>query len=266
MENIGIIGAGSIGAGYYKIFGEMFGYEKCHIYNRSPEKLKGLKGENKYQVDKLEDFLEKSDAIILAVKPQDFLELSEKMKAFEIEEKTIISAMAGIGIESLKKHLKSNKVIRTMPTTAIKEGEGVTGWIASNEITKEEKNAFKRIFSASGYLLELKTEKEIDAVITTSGSGVAYILYFAEQLVKQAINIGLKEGEANTAARKSLIGLGKLLEKDPEKSFAEIRNSITSKKGVTEAALNKMKELDLEKLVEQAVKSACKRSEQLNIN
>ncbi len=262
MRNIGIIGAGSIGAGYYKIFGETYGYENLYLCNRSHEKMKNLEGNHKYLSTDLETFLKKVETVVIAVKPQDFEALSLEITKTNIESKTIVSAMAGISISKIQNSLKAQKVIRVMPTTAIAQGKGVSGWVASKEADKE---AFEAYFSASGYLLELKNEKEIDAIITTSGSGVAYLLYFAELLVNEAVKIGLQQADANQAARKSLIGLGNMLESMPEKSFSQLRESITSKKGITEAALNKMQTLKLDQLVHEAVRAACQRSEELNV-
>ena len=58
-----------------------------------------------------------------------------------------------------------------------------------------------------------------------------------------------------------------MLAKDSERfSVAELRDQVTSKKGVTLAGLEKMRELDLEGVMAMAFEKAVQRNKQLSID
>src|SRR5690606_28631391 len=94
---------------------------------------------------------------------------------------------------------------------------------------------FHEIFGKVSELFFLKSDDMVDRVTGVSGSGPALIFEFANQLAQTLEELGV-EGEASKEIVSGLfIGASTLL--NEEKNFEDLRNQVTSKKGVTFEAL-----------------------------
>ncbi len=200
--------------------------------------------------------LVESDCYILAMKPQDFID-------FKIEDKLVISIMAGVSIEKIQKGSGTKRVVRAMPNLPLKVGKALTGWIASMEVSEEEKEFAKTIFESFGEQIEVENEDKINSITALSGSGPAYFYLLAELMKNAAIGIGFRQEEADKIAKNTLIGAAELLDKS-EFSLSDLRGKITSKGGTTEAAIKYLEENGLEDLVKNAINKAENRAKELN--
>ena len=82
----------------------------------------------------------KGDLVVLAIKPQIFTDIGKEINSKNIKSKIILSIMAGITLNSLKKLIKINAIyLRAMPNLASALGEGVTGVFSSDHITPRYK-------------------------------------------------------------------------------------------------------------------------------
>lgn len=233
MKKIAIIGAGKMGtalAGKLK--------KKFHIQ---------MLGRNSK--------LKPCDIIILAVKPQDF----DNVK-LDLKNELLISIMAGVTLKKLAEKTGAKKIVRAMPNLPLRVGAGFTGWISKNV---KEKKLIKDIFSMFGEEIELKNEDLINAITSLSGSGPAYFFYMCELLSEQACNFGFSKKDAEKIAANTLIGTAELL-KNKTETFGELRKSVTSKGGTTEAALNYFIRSNYSKIFKDGIKRAKHRSEKLS--
>ncbi|MFC1647671.1 pyrroline-5-carboxylate reductase [Patescibacteria group bacterium] len=242
---IGIIGAGNMGSAFYN---GLFNEFEIYICDKNEEKLEGLTALS------TEELIEKCDIIILAIKPQSF-------EGFDLEGKLVISIMAGISIELLIKKTNSLKVVRAMPNLPVKVEKGLTGWIATEQISNEEKDTVRKIFTSLGDEIELDSEEKIDSITALSGSGPAYFFYLAEILKQKAVKFGFNEEEAKKIAKTTFKGAAAILTHHSPK---QLREAVTSKGGTTEAAINNLIENDFDKIFEKAIDQAKNRSEELN--
>jgi len=213
------------------------------------------KGFDVVGVERGEALLE-SDCYVLAMKPQDFVEL-------DVSGKLVISIITGISIQKIKDTLKVSKVVRAMPNLPLKVGKALTGWVASEEVNGEEKRFAKEIFKSFGEEIELDSEEKINAITALSGSGPAYFYFLAEAVEKAALACGFSKLEATKIAITTLVGSGALLDKN-EFCLSDLRKKITSKGGTTEAAIKYMEDNGMEKIVKGAICAAKKRAEELN--
>ena len=115
--------------------------------------------------------------------------------------------------------------------------------------------------SAVGDVLQVP-EEMIDAVTGVSGSGPAYYFLFTEALARAGVEVGLSPEQAETLARKTMIGAGKLME-ETGLSPEELRRKVTSPGGTTEAALKTFERLGFEDIAEKAVRSARDRAREM---
>lgn len=253
---IGIIGAGVMGRAILRFFPD----DEVFVCDRHSEKIKDIESSkcftNPYEMIRM------VDTIFFAIKPQDFDPL-EKCLGTSLQDKLVLSLMAGITLEHLIKVTKSKRVIRFMPNLALQVSKGVTGWIPTSEVSSEDLQFAKNLFNKMGVEVRLEKESMIDVVTAISGSGPAYFFYLAEGLTKAGTKMGLPEKQARKLAEGTLIGSGKLLESG-NKSSAEWKNEIAVPSGTTEAAINAFEKEDFEKILLKAAKAAFNRAKELS--
>ena len=142
-------------------------------------------------------------------------------------------------------------------------GAAITGLMAGALASAADKRLAEQVFAAVGEYLWLD-EQEVHALTALSGSGPAYYYYFTEALAAAGEALGLSAGTAQALARQTAIGVGRLLEAQPEVSPAELRRQVTSKGGTTAAALQVfMAENALPELVNNACRACAQRSEEM---
>ena len=183
--------------------------------------------------------IKSTNIIFLAIKPQQYKLVAEELEEKLNDNQLVISVMAGVTYKTLSKHLAHKNIVRTMPNLAAKIGRSITAWYAPASVAKSNSAVVTDLLSAIGTSLPVKTESMIDKVTAISGSGPAYFFYTAELLEQQARGLGFTKDEAAQLVTETFYGAAQLSENDLRTS-AELRKAVTSKKGITEAALNKL--------------------------
>ena len=202
-------------------------------------------------------------AIVLAVKPQMMAETAPAYAA-AARKALVISIAAGTSIESLRLWLKEPRaLVRAMPNLPASIGKGISAAFATPTTTAAERKLAETLLKAVGELVWLDGEELLNAVTAVSGSGPAYVFLLAEALTTAAERVGLAPEIAKALARKTIEGAGALLAAsaiDP----AELRRSVTSPGGTTEAALKiLMADARFEQLLSEAVSAATARGLEL---
>jgi pyrroline-5-carboxylate reductase len=195
------------------------------------------------------------DVALLAVKPQDILEVMP-----QVESKLVISIAAGVSLEKLQAGSEV-PVVRVMPNTPALVGQGASGWVASSDTTDEQKDLIKKMLESFGVAIEVKNDDEIDAVTALSGSGPAYVFHFLESLIAGAKELGLNEEDAKKLAVQTVLGSAELAKNETD--IAQLRKNVTSKGGTTEKALSALREGGFESLINKAMQAAYARAKEL---
>jgi len=208
------------------------------------------------------------DSIIIATKPNNYVEILEDLKNHIAvnEEILIISILAGIKIKKIENIIGSVPIIRAMPNIAASVAEGMTALTGNKKITNDKIDTANMIFQSIGNKIWLEDEGQMDSFTAISGSGPAYFFYFTECLHKIAIDEGFSEDVAKQISEQIMIGSGKLI-KDSNIDVVQLRENVTSPNGTTEAALKVLCDDDglLSKLRE-AIEKAKKRSIEISNN
>jgi pyrroline-5-carboxylate reductase len=203
------------------------------------------------------------DAILLAVKPQDFMATLEAISDSLSGSPLIVSFAAGIKIKSVEERLgKGSRVIRVMPNTPMVMGHGMSAISLGSAATPDDQNWVREILSNAGEVIVIDESLQ-DAVTATSGSGPAYYFAFTEAVVGAARRLGISQDDAVTLASQTLIGAALMVEKSG-KELKTLRENVTSPNGTTAAALKSFADSGLEELVFQAMKAANDRSIELS--
>lgn len=269
-NNIGIIGCGNMGRAICERLKDRY---PLMVFDKESAKLKDLS--NIKVTNSSLDLVSASDAVILAVKPQDFDNLLSEIKA-NIKDQLVISIAAGITTGYIEKILGNAKIIRVMPNMPAKIGQGMSCLCRGRSASEEDLNFAKELFDKLGKTLIIN-ENMMDAATAVSGSGPGYFYYlvegknkdeikrFAEEefisnFIASASKVGFSRDEAELLAKTTVEGSIALLEQTKLNS-SELKKQVASKKGTTEAGLEVLHKGGS---LEDAVKAALKRSKELS--
>jgi pyrroline-5-carboxylate reductase len=204
--------------------------------------------------------LAEAKTVILAVKPQKWLEAAAQHSAHLDPGAVIVSIAAGVPADAISREFGGRIVARAMPNTAAAINRGTTSLYAA---TPEARAWARALFQPLGAVVELSEEGLILAGTAVAGSGPAYLYAFVETLEAAGVSIGLSPEEARTLARSTVIGAAALMEYTGEEP-SELRRQVTSPAGTTEAALNVLLgQPGLPSLMREAVAAAQRRSKEL---
>ena len=201
-----------------------------------------------------------SEAVILAVKPQIAPDVLIPLNG-EFQNKLLISIAAGLSIKKLCEWIGSRRIIRVMPNTPVMVGMGVSVYACSPDVTGQDKELVKKIFDSVGIVKEMG-ENKLDAVTGLSGSGPAYIYELIQAMVDAGIGVGLDSESSLDLILQTIAGATQMVRLkmgSPE----ELRDSVTSPGGTTEAGLKVLQEADFRGLIDNVIKEATRRSTEL---
>ena len=200
---------------------------------------------------------------LLAIKPQLFAEVGPGLADVLPKDTLVVSIMAGISLKGLSDVFGDRPIIRAMPNLPAAYGAGITGYVCGEGVTQAHRDFAEPRIRATGKVVQVESEDEIDMVTAISGSGPGYVFYLAEILAEAGENLGLNPELARALARQTVIGSGTVLARSPETSAA-LRKSVSSPGGTTEAALDVLMAKDgLPKLMGEAVQAAYQKSRNL---
>lgn len=259
MKRIGFIGAGNMAEAIIKGLANTGSYE-IRATNRSNQaKLEVMR--EAYQVipSTFEEVLERSEILVLAVKPKDVSGVLSNMSKLNLENKLIISVAAGISLGLVQKYLPNNPVVRVMPNTSSAVMHSMTGLVEGQGVREQDRKDTEEIFGAVGKFMWIPEER-MNSLMAISGSGPAYFYLFTEALVNAGVEFGFSNKEAEALAKETLIGAAKMLA-ETTKSPGQLREEVTSPKGTTLEALNVFWDSGLEKVVKQATRACRSRGE-----
>lgn len=261
-SKIGLIGCGNMGSAILEgaLKNKVCRGADVWIADKMAEKVRLFCKKNRchFAQDAVEA-VQKSDIILLAVKPQDFANTAAAIRPYLNSKKIVVSILAGVTVASLQKQLGRAVVVRAMPNLGAQVGASVTAVCSKN---KSALKAARNLFEACGIVAELN-EKHFDAVTAVSGSGPAYFFLMMELLQAFAEKSGIDPRSARELAVQTALGAGKLAAASAD-APSVLRERVTSKKGTTDAALTVLKYRKFPKTFFEALQAAVRRSRQLS--
>jgi pyrroline-5-carboxylate reductase len=260
-----VIGAGNMGLTYAQGMSKssLLKGNNIMMLDTSDEKLKELDQISHFDAYKeLEDCVPKADIIFIAIKPYHAEGLFKKMKVMVTSEQIIVSIMAGITIEAIKKFTGLQKITRAMPNLPAQVGLGLTSYVASSDVSRIELLTIESLLNTTGKSIQVTSENFIDASTGISGSGPAYVFYFMQSMMEAALQMGFSKKEATVLVSQTFTGAIALFNQSnlSPKSWME---RVASKGGTTQAALDSMDSNNVNELIKEAAFAAFTRAVEL---
>jgi len=271
-KKLGFIGGGNMAEAMIKglLSASFVEPESIYVSDVVPDRLDFLHSEYKVNVvPENRELVEKSDILILAVKPQVVKKVIENIRDLMDAKKLLVSVAAGVPISSILKVLKNGQdrkynIVRTMPNTPALVQAGVTAIAAGENVSKVDIQIVHRLFEAVGKTVDVD-EVHLDAVTGLSGSGPAYIFMIIEALSDAGVKMGLSRDVSNILTIQTIYGSAKLAW-ESQKHPGELKNMVTSPGGTTISGLHTLEAGGLRTTLMNAVESATKRSQELGRN
>ncbi|WP_413291724.1 pyrroline-5-carboxylate reductase family protein [Bdellovibrio sp. HCB185ZH] len=263
-QKIGFLGAGNMAQAMIKGLIEG-GIPANHIYatNRSEGKL--VKLVEQYKINSLpnnEDLIDICDIIILAVKPQDLLTALEPVgRAFD-ENKIVISVAAGVRMQMLEKFLNGARIARVMPNTPSVIGRGVIGYLLNEDDDDALESTVEDLFEPLGRVIKVSDEDQFEALMISCSSGTGFVfemmMYWQDWIEEHGFSIE----EARVMTIETFVGAS-LLAAQARENVEDLQARVTSKKGVTAAGLQSMRELEIERALRISFEKAAMRNKEM---
>ena len=261
---IGFIGAGNMGGAILRGYAPSAA-EKGHeilVYNRTEETRKALEAEYSCVTacGSGEELTEKSDIVLLGVKPNMFGELLPQIASVCTDDKLVVSMAAGISLTYIESFLGSSQpVIRIMPNTPAQVGEAMTSVSRNANVTDEMMASAMEIFGVIGRAEEVP-EELIHCVIGVSGSSPAYTYMYIEALAQAAEANGMETDKAKVFAAQAVLGAAKMVLENADITPEQLRINVCSPGGTTIEAVNKLFENGFMDDVKNAFQAAVEKS------
>ena len=205
------------------------------------------------------------DCVMVGVKPQMINDVLPPYKRFVSPKTVFVTMVAGKIMNAYHAILGDDvHLIRMMPNTPSALGHGVTLITANSNTTDTQMQQVCDLLDANGTIEPMGDEHELDKATTISGCGPAYVALFVESLTNAGEQLGLDKNLAERLAIQTVIGSGIMLD-TIDLPVAQQRQNVTSKKGVTAAALDIMMDdkNSMQDLMQKALENALKRTIEL---
>ena len=265
-HTIGLIGAGNMGQALLRgLVGAGVPRRHLLIVESDPAAARRVSRLFGVHAVGVQDIVERCDAIILAVKPQDLrpvLELVADAARAQRRKPLVLSIAAGVTLAVLQRHAPGLPVIRLMPNLPAKIGSGVTALAPGRLAGKPHRSLAHAVFASVGVVVHVP-ERLFDIVTAISGSGPAYFFVILKALRDAGVRAGLPESVAQQLAVRTALGSAQLVEQT-RADLALLIKQVASKKGTTEAALRVFERRDLAGVMGEGVAAAAKRSRELS--
>lgn len=207
--------------------------------------------------------VESADVVFLSVKPQVLAEVSHSLTDAFRPDQLIISILAGVDTRTLKRSLGHNAIVRTMPNTPARIGEGMTVWTATNEVTQAQRETAQQLLACLGEEIFVSREGDLDMATALSGTGPAYVFLFMEALIDAGVHLGFSRRVAEKLVLQTVKGsVDFAIQSDSH--LAELRNQVTSPGGTTADALYHMEKGGLRTVLSKSVFAAFQKSRALS--
>lgn len=263
-QKIGFLGAGNMSQAMISGLVEG-GIPAKNIFasNRSEGKLNKLV--ETYKINPAsgnEELVDACDVVILAVKPQDLLTALEPVtRAFD-QNKIVISVAAGIRMEKLERYIQGARLARVMPNTPSLIGRGVIGYLLNDDSDNALESTVEDLFAPLGRVIKVHDEDQFEALMISCSSGTGFVfemmMYWQDWIEEH----GFSSEEARVMTIETFVGAS-LLAAQAREGVEDLQARVTSKKGVTAAGLQSMRELEIERALRISFEKAAMRNKEM---
>jgi pyrroline-5-carboxylate reductase len=264
--NIGFLGTGNMGGAIISGYAGQAGKNGDILlaYDLNTDKLTALASKTGLlPCESQEDLINRSDVVVLGLKPNLFDAVLPQIAPFVLEGKVIVTMAAGISIGFIESHLGSDTpIIRIMPNTPAMVNQGMTSVSRNANVDDATFQRIFAMFTAIGRAEEVP-EELIHCVIGVSGSSPAYTYMYIDALANEAVKNGMDYNQAVIFAAQSVLGAATMVLETGE-TPEQLRINVCSPGGTTIEAVRVLQANGFEENVAQGFRAAVAKSKEMS--
>lgn len=261
-KRIGFIGIGNMGTPMISrlVAANLTESPNIAVYDIDPAKMDRLKTDMGITCAvSYKDLVERSDYIILAVKPNVCEMVLKKIKNELKSGQVLVSIAAGLSLKFYKNILGDGvKVVRTMPNTPAQIGEGMTLICGDGLVGSDEMKEITEIFDCLGKTEHLP-ESLMDEVIALTSSSPAYVFMMLEAMADAAVRSGIPRAMAYRLAAQTVQGSARLV-LETGMHPGVLKDNVCSPAGTTIEAVAKLEETGFRSSIMEAMEACTDRA------
>ncbi|KAK0045661.1 pyrroline-5-carboxylate reductase 2 [Biomphalaria pfeifferi] len=264
-KTVGFIGGGRMAQAITKGFisSGLVQAKNIYVSDSSEQMLEVLEGIGVNTTKDNKSVVEKSDLIMIAVKPNIVSCVLKEVAPVVITEKHLfVSIAAGITIRSIELNLPpGTHVVRVMPNTPALVQAGASVVASGSNAVPEDLVVVQAMLRTVGICDECP-EYLLDAVTGVSGSGPAYAFAAIEALSDGGVKMGLPRELSTKLAAQTLLGAAKMV-LETGKHPGQLKDEVCSPAGTTISAMHVLEQNGFRGLWMDAVEAATLRAKEL---
>jgi pyrroline-5-carboxylate reductase len=203
-------------------------------------------------VESLAELAERSDAVILAVKPDSLAIAAQQLEG---RGDAIVSVLAATPVARLRELFGAVPIVRVMPTVAVEVQSSVICHAPLGPTEGVAGSKVLTLFAGLGHLVEVPDEL-MDAATAAMACPPAYLAVVAQNIAEAGTAEGLDPELAYELVIESFAGTIELLRQyDP----IEVRATVASRGGATEAGLEALADAGVGDAFQAAVRASMER-------
>lgn len=265
-RTIGFLGAGNMAQAIIRglLEKEFVVPHKVIASNRSPGKLQRLAEQyGIQQATSNEDLAEKADILILGVKPQDLITAIEPISQAFVQDQIIISLAAGVRMKTLEQLLPQCRLVRLIPNTPSLIGRGLLGYLRNDNDDDALEAIVEDLFSPLGQVIQMSDEDQLEAFTVACSSGTGFIFEMMMYWQDWILEHGFEADVARKMTIEAFVGASLLAAQSGQTPIEDLQNRVASRKGVTAAGLQSMRELEIERALRISFEKAALRNSEI---
>lgn len=263
-EKIAIIGTGNMGAALAKGIAKAGMSDNLVLYDkdtRKAEEVASLTGA--VLCSSLRDTVGKSSIVILCVKPNIVLCVTEEISKYLNAGTVVCSIAVGIPIKKYREFIHpSFDFFRIMPNTPALVGEGMSVICHEEGTAKDSVEKVCKIFSCVGKT-RVMDEKLMNQVTALTGSSPAYVFMMIEAMGNAGVKSGIPADISYELAAQAVLGSAKMV-LESGLHPAVLKDQVCSPAGTTIEAVEALEKNGFRYCLMDAMNQCTKRVEEIS--
>lgn len=200
-----------------------------------------------------------ADVLLACVKPKGIVPLLEGLahEGALAHAPLVLSIAAGVSTRAMEEAAGGTlRVVRAMPNTPCRIGEGMTVVSAGSHAGEPELAIAEAVMRPLGRVLRLD-EEHMDAVTGLSASGPAFVYVIIEALAEGGVMVGLPRRVATELAAQTVQGAARMV-LETGRHPASLKDDVTTPAGCTISALLALEDGKLRSVLARGVQEAAR--------
>ena len=232
-------------------------------FNRSPEKTQKLAQETGLIPCKsAKEAAEKSDVLVLAVKPQMLPDVLPLIAGAVTSETLVVTIAAGKGFDFYASYFGANvPLVRVMPNICAQVLCSASAVCPNENCRPEQVELVRAMFRSVGAVYDVP-EAQFSAFSALGGASGAFVQMYMDALSSAGVKAGLSRKLAQQIACQATLGAAKLCQQTGEHPMALV-DKVTSPGGTTIEGVHVLKKAGFESAVIEAVNAVIEKDRHL---